>query len=222
MSLLILPLTSSGSGASATATLTSTTLTGFSAVVGGTNYINAPLVTFTGGGGSGAAATAVITGGIVTSFVITAAGTGYTSVPTVVFTNAPGGPTTIAAAGAVVPTAGVAISSYTGGTITFCIEVQSLTAAKTMIAALELSVNAFGASTMNFVQQFIGQIGPGGTSFIPNSYIPSTDKRSVVVRQQLPYAAVNYFGVSGGVARVNVTAIDGSASATINAWLEIG
>ncbi|MCK9587976.1 MAG: hypothetical protein M0Q93_01275 [Terrimicrobiaceae bacterium] len=80
----------SGSGASATAVLTAEALTGFTSIVGGTNYLFPPIVTFTGGGGTGAAATAVVTAGVVTSFIVTAGGSGYTSVPTVVLTPAAG------------------------------------------------------------------------------------------------------------------------------------
>lgn len=50
---------------------------------GGTGYLEAPDVTFTGGGGSGAAATASISGGAVTSIAITNVGSSYETVPTV-------------------------------------------------------------------------------------------------------------------------------------------
>lgn len=52
-------------------------------VQGGTLYVEAPAVTFSGGGGSSAAATATISGGAVTAITVTNTGTGYTSVPTV-------------------------------------------------------------------------------------------------------------------------------------------
>ena len=53
-------------------------------VGGGTLYVEAPGVTFTGGAGTGAAATATISGGAVTAITVTNTGTGYTSAPTVV------------------------------------------------------------------------------------------------------------------------------------------
>ena len=55
--------------------------------VGGTLYVEAPAVTFSGGGGSSAAATATISGGAVTAITVTNTGTGYTSVPTVNINN---------------------------------------------------------------------------------------------------------------------------------------
>jgi uncharacterized repeat protein (TIGR01451 family)/fimbrial isopeptide formation D2 family protein len=58
---------------------------------GGTGYISAPTVTFSGGGGSGATATAIINGsGNVTGIFITNPGSGYSSNPTITF----GGPGT--------------------------------------------------------------------------------------------------------------------------------
>jgi hypothetical protein len=58
-----------------------------SVAVGGTLYVEAPAVTFSGGGGSSAAATATISGGAVTAITVTNTGTGYTSVPTVNINN---------------------------------------------------------------------------------------------------------------------------------------
>jgi len=49
----------------------------------GRGYVEAPSVTFSGGGGSSAAATATIAGGEVTNITITNVGSGYTSEPTV-------------------------------------------------------------------------------------------------------------------------------------------
>ena len=51
---------------------------------GGIRYLEAPAVTFSGGGGSSAAATATISGGAVTAIAVTNVGSSYTSVPTVV------------------------------------------------------------------------------------------------------------------------------------------
>jgi hypothetical protein len=50
----------------------------------GRGYVEAPSVTFSGGGGSSAAATATVAGGEVTNITITNVGSGYTSDPTVV------------------------------------------------------------------------------------------------------------------------------------------
>ena len=69
-------------------------------VGGGTLYVEAPVVAFSGGGGSSAAATATIAGGAVTSIAVTNVGSAYTSAPAV----------TIPKARLTVPTTGVAPS----------------------------------------------------------------------------------------------------------------
>ena len=58
-------------------------VTAVSVSTGGTGYLEAPGVAFSGGAGSGAAATASIAGGAVTAIAVTNTGLGYTSVPTV-------------------------------------------------------------------------------------------------------------------------------------------
>jgi hypothetical protein len=65
-------------------------VSGATVTTGGTGFVSAPTVGFTGGGGTGAAATATISGGAVTAITITAQGTGYTSAPTVTFTGGAG------------------------------------------------------------------------------------------------------------------------------------
>jgi len=69
----------------------------------GTRYLEAPAVTFSGGGGSSAAATATIAGGVVTAVTITNTGTGYTSIPTVA----------IAIPRRTIPTTGITIATDT-------------------------------------------------------------------------------------------------------------
>lgn len=79
-----------------------------SVAVGGTQYVEAPAVSFSGGGGTGAAATATISGGAVTAITVTNTGTGYTSVPTVSVNNP----------AVTIPTSGITIATdtiaYTG------------------------------------------------------------------------------------------------------------
>lgn len=81
-------------------------------VNGGTLYVEAPTVSFTGGGGSSAAATATISGGAVTAITVTNTGSSYETVPTVV----------IPKARVTIPTSGVTTStdtiSYTGHGLT--------------------------------------------------------------------------------------------------------
>jgi hypothetical protein len=57
-------------------------------VTGGTLYVEAPVIAFSGGGGSNAAATATISGGAVTAITVTNVGSGYTSAPTVTIPKA--------------------------------------------------------------------------------------------------------------------------------------
>ena len=52
-------------------------------IQGGSGYVEAPGVTFSGGGGSSAAATATISGGVVTGVAITNTGSSYETTPTV-------------------------------------------------------------------------------------------------------------------------------------------
>jgi len=58
-------------------------VTSVAVVSGKTRYLEAPAVTFSGGGGSSAAATASIAGGAVSSIAVTNVGSAYTSAPTV-------------------------------------------------------------------------------------------------------------------------------------------
>lgn len=61
-----------------------------SVVTGGTGYVVAPTVSFSGGGGTQAAALAHMAGTIVQSVVLTTGGTGYSAAPTVTLTAATG------------------------------------------------------------------------------------------------------------------------------------
>ena len=72
-------------------------VTAVSVAGGGTLYVEAPTVTFSGGAGSSAAATATISGGAVTAITVTNVGSAYTSVPTV----------TIPKARVTIPTSGI-------------------------------------------------------------------------------------------------------------------
>jgi hypothetical protein len=76
-------------------------VTAVSVSTGGTGYLEAPGVAFSGGAGSGAAATASIAGGAVTAIAVTNTGLGYTSVPTV----------NIDVPRRTIPTSGVAIAT---------------------------------------------------------------------------------------------------------------
>lgn len=73
--------------ATATSAIATGAVSSVTVVTGGSGYLVAPAVSFTGGGGTGATATATINAsGVVTGVTVTAGGSGYTSAPTVVFT----------------------------------------------------------------------------------------------------------------------------------------
>lgn len=69
--------------------------------VGKTRYLEAPAVTFSGGGGTSAAATAAVSGGAVSAITVSNVGSGYTSAPTVA----------IAKPKRTIPTSGVTIAT---------------------------------------------------------------------------------------------------------------
>ena len=84
-------VTFSTGGATAYATVSGGIVTGLTIVYGGTGYLTAPTVIFTGGSPSAtASATAVITNGVITGFTGLSGGSGYTSAPSVSFTMAAG------------------------------------------------------------------------------------------------------------------------------------
>ena len=62
-------------------------VTSVAIIQGGSGYVEAPAVSFSGGGGSSAAATATISGGEVTAITVTNVGSSYTSAPTVNINN---------------------------------------------------------------------------------------------------------------------------------------
>jgi hypothetical protein len=119
---------------------------------GGSGYLEAPTVTFSGGGGSSAAATATIAGGAVTSIAVTNNGSSYENVPSV-FVGVPR---------RTIPTSGVAIATeqftYTSHGLTAAEEVKyyhnggtavtGLTNATSYyVSALGLAANTFRLAT---------------------------------------------------------------------------
>jgi autotransporter-associated beta strand protein len=69
--------------ARASASVSGGTVNAVALMTGGSGYLAAPKVMFSGGGGTGAAATATVSGGVVTGITLTNPGTGYTSPPQV-------------------------------------------------------------------------------------------------------------------------------------------
>ncbi len=81
---------------------------------GGSGYLAAPTISFTGGGGgSGATATATVSAGVITAITVTNGGSGYTSAPGVVITPTSGGIN--GAATAALATSSGSISFNVGG-----------------------------------------------------------------------------------------------------------
>lgn len=106
-------------------------------VDGGTLYVEAPTVSFTGGGGSSAAATATISGGAVTAITVSNVGSSYETVPTVV----------IPKARVTIPTSGVTTSTeqiaYTGHGLTSTNEVKYFHGGGTAITGLSNNTSYF-------------------------------------------------------------------------------
>ena len=106
-------------------------------VDGGTLYVEAPTVSFTGGGGSSAAATATISGGAVTAVTMTNVGSAYTTVPTVV----------IPKARVTIPTSGVTLATeeitYAGHGLTATNEVKYFHGGGTAITGLTNNTSYF-------------------------------------------------------------------------------
>lgn len=115
---------------------------------GGTLYVEAPTVSFTGGGGSSAAATATISGGAVTAITVTNTGSSYETVPTVV----------IPKARVTIPTSGVTIATeqitYVGHGLTATNEVKYFHGGGTAITGLtdntSYFVSALGLASNTF------------------------------------------------------------------------
>ena len=75
-----------------------TAVIGIALTAGGTGYLTAPTVTFSGGSGTGATAIAQIRDGAVVALLLTAEGTGYVTTPTVAFSGGGGSGATATAA----------------------------------------------------------------------------------------------------------------------------
>lgn len=112
---------------------------------------------------------------------------------------------TVSATGAVTPSTGLDISGVTGD-FTLALEVISMTSGKTARIQFEDTTNAFAASNPIWVVNVTGKLS--------GEY---SDKYTIR-KYQLPN---NVFGTTSAKIRVNVTAIDGSSSLQLHAWLEL-
>lgn len=116
------------------------------------------------------------------------------------------GAQTVTATGAVTATAGLDVSGITGD-FTIVVDVQSLTTGKTARIQIEDSANAWTASAALAVVDITGKVDSTNAASMRYSWR----------KYQLPN---NQFGQTGGVVRVNVTALDGSSSLKLHAWVE--
>ena len=115
----------------------------------GAGYVDAPLVTVSGGGGTGATAVATVAGGVITGITITNPGVNYTTAPTFVLTG--GGATSVgtATAGANVANGSGGVTKTGAGTLTIGSTTSTYTGATT-ISAGTLAISTFangGASS---------------------------------------------------------------------------
>ena len=126
---------------------------------------------------------------------------------------------TVSAAGAFSGTLDISSSTYGFASttdVTLCVEVLAMTDGKGARLELQDSVNAFTTPLCVWSSEIYGKIGQGGTSYTAGAYAPTTSKTSVR-KYQVPNMRV---GTSSAVVRLYCTAIDGSSSLTVHAWLE--
>lgn len=81
--------TGNGTGATATCTLSAGSIATVVVTNGGSGYLSAPAVRFSGGGGSGASVSAVVSNGVVTGFGAITPGAGYVVAPAVAIVAPP-------------------------------------------------------------------------------------------------------------------------------------
>lgn len=116
------------------------------------------------------------------------------------------GAQTVTATGAVTPTAGLDVSAITGD-FTIVVDVQSLTSGKTARIQVEDSANAFTAAAALAVFDVTGKID-------------STNASSVRYSRRKYELPNNQFGATGGVVRINVTALDSGSTLALHSWVE--
>ncbi len=164
---------------------------------GGTNYIGAPVVYFSGGGGSGATARCVydITTSTITDIIVTCPGVGYTTPPTLTFTG--GG------AGAVAPTYTVALAANTPDGAIEKIESGTL--------ALTGTNTNTGTYTISNGTLRIGNAGATGT-------LGNNDASNAVVASgaTLAFGRNDARTYSGTISDAGTIAVNGGARATLS------
>jgi autotransporter-associated beta strand protein len=122
---------------------------------GGSGYLGAPAVTFSGGGGTGAAGYAVVSGGVVTGIVVTNPGTGYTSAPAITLTGGGG-------SGAAIGT--ISTAANTSGGMTFSGSgTTTLSGANTYTGATTINAGTLALGAANRIADASALVLNGGT-----------------------------------------------------------
>jgi hypothetical protein len=167
---------------------------------GGSGYVTAPTVGFTGGGGSGATATANLTGTVVTSITINNPGSGYTSQPSVTFTPTSGG----VGANATAFVSGV----YPAGTFTVATVIDSTH------FTVQLPPGATGggtATTGTFTFSTLGRIGMRRASTLEGLATASGTNYNPAVCRGLWYPTVRKVG-TGATAQWHIWGLASTGS----------
>jgi autotransporter-associated beta strand protein len=147
--------------------------------VGGSGYIGAPLVKFTGGTGTGATGYAVISGGVVTNVVVTSPGTGYNSGDLLTATFVGGGAATVAT-----DISGIAVAANTSGGMTFQGSgTTSLTGVNTYTGttAVNGGILAFNGNAIADTGKLVingGKVAPTGTEVVDTLYFAGVQQVS--------------------------------------------
>ncbi|MEO5914363.1 MAG: autotransporter-associated beta strand repeat-containing protein [Luteolibacter sp.] len=150
--------------------------TSIAVVSGGTGYIGAPLVKFTGGTGTGATGYAVVTAGVVTSITVTSPGIGYTVGDTLTATF-------FGAASTAAPAVtGIAVAANTSGGMTFqgsgttTLSASSTYTGTTTVAAGTLAVNGTALADTGKLVISGGKVQPTGTEVVGTLFFGAAQK----------------------------------------------
>ncbi|MBW8782406.1 MAG: autotransporter-associated beta strand repeat-containing protein [Verrucomicrobia bacterium] len=161
---------------------------------GGSGYLGAPAITFSGGGGTGAAGYATVSGGVITGIVITNPGTGYTSAPTITLT---GGGSTNATIGT------ISTAANTSGGMTF-----AGTGTTTLTGA-----NTYNGTTVNAGTVTVGTNGTLGATTGALAVNNANTGAGTAVILNLATAVDT---TTGSLSGTNATPSSGTNTATIN------
>jgi uncharacterized repeat protein (TIGR01451 family) len=207
-------------------TASTNTITVVNVTNGGSGYVTAPTVSFSGGGGSGAAGTAIISGGAVIGVTMTNGGTGYTSAPTVSFSSGTATataqltPVTISGGGSILTFNIGALAAGTSGSITIASQVQTAN-----IPAGDTTVTNSASVTDTY--NVVPRVATANVSITANPILTLTetatpsDRRVVYVNvtaggtyTTIPTVSFSGGGCSGATGTVSVTGTPGNYTVT--------